>query len=142
MTNYFKKLNFSIFLCLLIMVTRAQDATHHSKAQLVTFTNASGKFVVPPGKTWTIYNAFTSYNANDDNIYGICIKSINGKVLCDLSKNMLTYIIFNTSGFSDIRQPLIFPENTKFELLIYKRVNDSRSLYDNTAYLNYVETDN
>jgi hypothetical protein len=107
------------------------------------FSNATAKFTVPGGKTWTIYNAFTTI-PQDDNTYSIWVKSINGIIISDISKKIWGKLLYSSNGISNINIPLILPENTTIELIVIKRDDETniRSLYDKNAFLNYIETDN
>jgi hypothetical protein len=120
----------------------AQTTVPNGKAQLIEFTNATAKFTVPAGKTWTVIGAFTSYNSSDGYTYSIRVKSINGTVLTDLSKNLVGLLVYSSNGLVNINLPLCLPENTSFEIIVVKTINETRTPYDNKAYLNYIEIDN
>jgi hypothetical protein len=120
----------------------SQTIVPKGKAQLIEFTNATAKFTVPAGKTWTVYGAFTSYNVSDEYTYSIFVKSINGTVLTDISKNLVGLLVYSSNGLANINRPLYLPENTSFELIVTKRLQETRTPYDNKAYLNYIEIDN
>jgi hypothetical protein len=132
----------SLLLTVWSLSINAQTTIPQGKTQLIEFTNATAKFTVPEGKTWAVYSAFTSYNASDDYTYSILLKSINGTELTDFSKNQVGLILYSSNGLVTINLPLFFPENTTFELIISKRLDETRTLYDNKAFLNYIEIDN
>jgi predicted nucleotidyltransferase component of viral defense system len=119
----------------------AQTTVPKGKAQLIEFTNATAKFTVPEGKTWTVHSAFMAY-PSDNNQYSIVIKSINGVILTDLSKNIVGKFIFHSNLLANLNLPLVFPEKTVFELIIIKKEGETRSLYDKNAFLNLTETEN
>ena len=125
----------------------AQTTMLQGKAQLIEFTNATAKFTVPAGKTWTVYGAFTSYIANDEDSYSIFVKSINGSVLTDFSKRLVGLPVYISKSISfsfqgGVNLPLYLPENTSFELIVTKRTQGTFTPHDNKAYLNYIESDN
>jgi hypothetical protein len=130
----------TLFLSVFSLSGNAQTTIQKGKAQLIEFTNATAKFTVPSGKTWTIHSAFTSY-PDDDNTYGISIKSINGIIQADISNEKMGKALFSSNLLANIL-PLVLPENTSLELIITKRVGEIRSLYDKSAFLNYTETEN
>ena len=130
----------TLFLSVCSLCSNAQTSIPNGKAQLIEFTNATAKFKVPLGKTWTIHSAFTSY-PDDDNSYGVSIKSINGIIQADISNKKIGKLLFSSNLIVNI-QPLVLPENTSLELIITKRVGEIRSLYDRSAFLNYTETEN
>jgi len=119
----------------------AQTTVPNGKAQLIEFTNATAKFTVPLGKTWTVHNVFTSY-PTDDNTYSIWVKSLNGIILTDISKNILGKLLFSSNAAANINLPLVLPENTSLELIMIKKVGETRSLHDKSAFFNYTETEN
>lgn len=133
----------TLFLSVCSLSVNAQTAIPKGKAQLFEFSNATAKFTVPGGKTWTIYNAFTTI-PQDDNTYSIWVKSINGIIISDISKKIWGKLLYSSNGISSINIPLILPENTTIELIVIKRDDETniRSLYDKNAFLNYIETDN
>lgn len=139
MTIFFITLSISVW----SLTVNAQTTIPNGKAHLIEFTNATAKFTVPEGKTWVIYNAFTSI-PQDENTYSIWIKSINGMIISDISKQIWGKLLYSSNGLANIILPLILPENTTIELIIIKRddVTDIRSLYAKSAFLNYVEIDN
>lgn len=131
----------AFFLGVCNLSSYAQSITPKSKAQLIEFTNATAKFTVPPGKTWTVHNVFTSFPV-DDNTYSITIKSINSILLTDISKNILGKLLFSSNNLANLNYPIVLPENTTIELIIMKRLGETRSLYDKSAFLNFTETEN
>ncbi len=132
-----------LFLSVCTFSGNAQTTTPKGKAQLIEFTNETGKFIVPEGKTWTIYNAFTTV-PQDENIYSIWVKSINGIIITDISKKIFGKILYSSYTLVDIILPLILPENTTIELVVLKKDDATgiKSLYDQIAFLNYIESEN
>ena len=84
----------AFFLGVCNLSSNAQTTTPKSKAQLIEFTNATAKFTVPLGKTWTVHSVFTSFPV-DDNTYSITFKSINSILITDISKNILGKLLFS-----------------------------------------------
>lgn len=119
----------------------AQTTNSNGTAHLVEFSNANATFKVPVGKKWAIHSTFMSF-PSDDNFYFILIKSINGVILTDISKNTIGKLLFYSQYPWNSYEPLFFPENTEFELIIMKKIDGTRSLYNNKAFLNYTEIDN
>jgi hypothetical protein len=119
----------------------AQTTNSNGTAHLVEFSNANATFKVPLGKTWVIQNAFTSHPI-DDNVYYIFIKSLNGITLTNISNNTTGKLLYHNNALANVNLPLYFPENTEFELIIMKKIDGTRSLYNNKAFLNYTEIDN
>jgi len=54
----------TLFLSVCSLSVNAQTTLPTGKAQLIEFTNATAKFIVPDGKTWVIYNVFSDYITN------------------------------------------------------------------------------
>jgi hypothetical protein len=133
----------TLFLSVCTFSSNAQTTTPKGKAQLIEFTNETAKFIVPEGKTWAIYNAFTTV-PEGDNIYSIWVKSINGIIITDISKKIFGKILYSSYTLVDIILPLILPENTTIELVVLKKDDATgiRSLYDQIAFLNYIESEN
>lgn len=154
------KLKITFFFIALILspvtsILNAQTTIPKGKAQLIEFTNATAKFTVPDGKTWTIYNVFSDEMTDiqlkkegNENYYSkdyvkITIKSIDGIIKTDFTKNIYGPLLFNSgSTGSDFDFPLIFPEKTSFELLIYTGGIGKEKLYAGSGYINIIETDN
>jgi len=133
----------TLFLSVCTFSSNAQTTTPKGKAQLIEFTNETAKFIVPEGKTWTIYNAFTTV-PQDENIYSIWVKSINGIIITDISKKIFGKILYSSYTLVSIILPLILPENTTIELVVLKKDDATgiKSLYDQIAFLNYIESEN
>ncbi len=131
----------TLFLCVGYLSGNAQTTTPKGKAHLIEFTNATAKFTVPAGKTWTVHGVIVSF-PTDDNTYFIKVKSLNGVILTDYSKNMSGTTLYHSNALINLNLPLVLPENTSVELIIIKKVGEIRSLYDKSAFLNYTETDN
>jgi hypothetical protein len=133
----------TLFLSVCYLSGNAQTSMPKGKAQLIEFTNETAKFIVPEGKTWTIYNAFTTV-PQDENIYSIWVKSINGIIITDISKKIFGKILYSSYTLVDIILPLILPENTTIELVVLKKDDATgiKSLYDQIAFLNYIESEN
>jgi hypothetical protein len=137
------KSKLTIFIAMLILSGwslsgNAQISPSKDLAKLTMFSNTNAKFTVPSGKTWTLHGVLASFPA-DDNTYSVYVKSINDVILTDLSKNMFGKLLYSTNNLANLNFPLVFPENTVFELIISKRVGETRSLYDKSALLNYTE---
>ncbi len=114
----------------------------HESAKLINFTNANAKFTVPQGKTWAIHDAFVIHS-NDGNSYYILIKSLNGILMTDLSKNIYGKGLYYSNALANPTLPILLPENTVFELIVYTKYdNGQRALYDGQAFLNYIESEN
>jgi hypothetical protein len=134
----------TLFLSVCSLNAKAQT-TPKGKAQLIEFTNTTSKYIVPAGKTWYINQIFSNYRIEDDETTertAIFIKSLNGIELTNLSLGKYGPKVFGAFNEFVIQFPLIFPENTKFELVI---TNDKRTgliLSDKKAILNYLEIDN
>lgn len=160
-----KKTKF-VFLMLLMStlpfcIMNAQTVYPKGNAAIKEFTNATAKFVVPPGKTWYIVNCFSdcatdvqvsqkdpeSYNYSEVRIF---IKSINGLVLTDLEKKKFGTVVFRGPNHERVQpMPVVLPENTVIEFLITSgdwasTVEGSKVVKDDDlkAWLNYIETDN
>lgn len=121
---------------LLLAINTASSVPHES-AKLINFTNANAKFTVPQGKTWAIHDAFLTEPLSRDS-YTIFIKSINGILMTDFSKNLYGKHLYASS------LPIFLPENTVFELIVLKIADDDNRamLYDGQAFLNYIESEN
>ena len=140
-----KKIMIIFFVTLVLSVCslsgNAQTTTPKGKAQLIEFTNATAKFTVPVGKTWVVNNVFSYYDRNID--LKVYIKSINGTILTDLTKKEYGTLLYHSRdmGFV-IKFPIIFPENTSFELVIISGGWDTQTISDKKAFLNFTETEN
>ena len=150
--------NKSFVFCLLFLVTfifesHSQTESNKGVVQLIEFSNATAKFTVPTGKHWEVVNIFsdlvTDFKPNTDggnatydevNIY---LKSINGTILTDFSIGKIGTRLYSTSKAGSLQMPIIFPENSVFELII---VSGTLSIpkINNTliAFMNFVEYDN
>ncbi len=132
--------------------SNAQTTIPKGKAQLIEFYNTNAKFTVPEGKTWIIYNVFSDYVANvkkegkgysDGDEIRIFTKSINGKAKTDLANHFYGPLLYKSKdGFMNSCFPIIFPENTTFELVITIGQIGDLKLYDKSGYINIIETDN
>lgn len=135
----------ALYFSSLTTITSAQTSIPQGKVQLIEFSNSTAKFTVPEGKTWYINNVFSLSIAENKGFY-IYLKSINGTELTNLSENQFGPIIYAayTVWGTTITFPLIFPQNTTFELLIlnFKTGGAKFTLSDKNAYINYTEIDN
>jgi hypothetical protein len=152
------KLNVNIFFLLFFVSILnysfiAQEVSK-GKSLLIEFSNTSEKFKVPEGKSWVIYNVFSDNGANpkinkftqkiaNDPIY-IFLKSINGTTKTNLaSNNFGTMLYYSDDNSKPIKMPVVFPENTIFELLIvhFDYNDEIFKLFDGVGYLSVIETD-
>ena len=126
-----------LFLLFFLSVTsknvNAQSDLPKGKVYLVEFTNGKGKFAVPQGKSWYIYNIFSDrkyYPLGEDKeaFVIVALKSIN-KVVYDNAP-----YVYNQYLGTVINFPLIFPEKTTFEFIIK---NSGAK-----AMMSYIEVDN
>lgn len=137
---------FTIILSVWTNIGIAQTTMPKGKAQLIEFTNETAKFTVPAGKTWYIINAFFDYKVDlkyntsgekisKDEDTQVFIKSINGKILTDLSINKLGPMFSGS---------LVLPENTIIEFIITSGswIWGPIKQYNLNAYLNLIEVDN
>jgi hypothetical protein len=108
-----KNVRILLLALLLVPTAYAQDGIQET----VKFSNANKTFTVPAGKTWYIHNVFSSvkFNNGDDEYNYVRFKSVddisfgeNGPILTNASRNYIQY-------------PIVFKENTTFELYL----NDS-----------------
>lgn len=119
-----------------------------SNVQLREFSNQTASFTVPAGETWEIVNIWADYIINvnlekdeTDAVY-IFIRSINGKILTDVSKNKFGGCVYRgPSNHLGMKMPLILPEKTEISFVITsKPYNSSVSELNNdlSAFINYV----
>jgi hypothetical protein len=140
------KSKFSIFVATLFisvyaLSVNAQTTLPKGKAQLIEFTNATAKFTVPVGNTWVVNNVFSYYDRGID--LKVYIKSINGTILTDLTKKEYGTLLYHSRDMGFVIQfPIIFPENTSFELVIISGEWDSQTISNKKAFLNFTETEN
>lgn len=111
----------------------AQSEIPKGKIHLVEFTNETGKFAVPQGKSWYIYNIFSDrkyYPPGEDKdaFVIVALKSIN-RVVYQNGPNVYNQYLGTIFNF-----PLIFPEKTTFEFVIK---NSGAK-----AIMTYIEVDN
>lgn len=129
-----------LFVC---FYTNAQISLSSGKAQLVEFTNKTAKFIVPAGKTWYVNQVLSYYKLKNTDGIRVHIKSINGVELTNLALEKYGTKVYDAVNTYVIQFPLIFPENTTFELIILeKKETGPPYLSDNNAFINYVETNN
>lgn len=105
----------------------AQPNTPKGKEQLVEFNNTTGKFTVPEGKTWYIYNILSDVENLDGERTRIKLKSVNDLVFSGGGPIVYKYGVA-------MNFPLIFKENTKFEF----DINHSAT----KAIMTYIEVEN
>ncbi len=138
----------TLFLSVCSLSGNAQTTIPKGKAQLIEFTNATAKFTVPEGKSWYIYSAFmdnqiVNYTESNYDMTYILIKSLNGKIHTDLTKNIYgTRLYAGRSGNCNISYPLILPEKTIIEFIILAGEYNKSKLWNGTGYLCIIETDN
>lgn len=140
-----------LFLCVWSFPIKAQTAVPIGKAQLIEFTNATAKFTVPEGKTWIIYSIFSDYITGgtvdnrgyliDTEDVRIFIKKLNGVQKTNFVRNIYGPQLYR-NGSSVFSYPLVFPENTTFDLITLKGRIGSLKEYSGKSYLSLVESDN
>jgi hypothetical protein len=104
-----------LFLSIWTLFSNAQTTVPQGKIQLIEFTNATAKFIVPEGKIWYITNVFSSSESAKQETNYIILKMINnttfgnnGPKLSNFARNYFSF-------------PVIFPEkkrHSKYKLLI------------------------
>jgi autotransporter-associated beta strand protein len=136
----------------------AQSSILQGKAQLLEFTNTSASFTVPEGKTWVIYSIFSDYVtggtvkyneyrkvnefANEEDIR-IFLKDLNGVQKTDYLKNKYGTQFYRSSDASTvIPYPIIFPEKTRFNLIVLSGDLGSLKEYNGKAYISLMEITN
>jgi len=148
----------TLFLSIFSVSGNAQTTIPKGKAQLIEFTNETGKFTVPEGKTWHMYSIFSDYVADgtvkydeytkENQLVGekdirIFLKDLNGIEKTNYVKNIYGTQLFRSLNSSTvIPYPLIFPERTSFNLIILKGNMGNLQLYGGKAYISLMETDN
>ena len=121
-------------------------------AKLVQFNNYTSNFEVPSGKTWVIHQIFSNYIAdagtdNEGNPTGkpvrIYIKTLNGDIKTDWQGNRFGPQVFqsNNTG-ATISFPLVFPEGTKFSLVIIKGNPGDCKAFEGSGYISFFEVTN
>ena len=140
-------------LILQLSVNKSNAQSFNGKANIIEFTNATAKFIVPSGKTWIIQNIFSDTRTNfkiknnqdefETLTVAVYIKSINGSIKTDFAQEKYSKRLNNNSDF----HPIYLPENTTIELVIayddYNNGNyDKLKVYDGEATLNYIEITN
>ncbi len=147
-----------LFLSIYSFSGNAQTTIPKGKVQLIEFTNANAKFTVPEGKTWVIYSIFGDYvtggkveysdfnkrnqlrGADDIRIF---LKDLNGVQKTDYVNNLYgTQLYRSTDAATVIPYPIIFPEKTKFNLIILKGDLGGLQLHTGSAYISLIEVDN
>ena len=148
-----KKLFLMATMLLTFEALNAQNTIAKGDAKLLEFKNATAKFIVPEGKTWVIYSAFSDYftdfrleeyNNIQESIH-IFIKSMNETIKTDLSKKLFGPSLFTSMENISTHMgfPIILPEKTSFELILVKGFyfKDLKP-YLGTGYLSIVEMSN
>jgi hypothetical protein len=146
------KKNIVLITCILVLSficdLHSQTVYPKGKAHIIEFNNTTAKFTVPAGKTWYIVNIFSDYftdfipNSTSSEI-NIFLKSLDGTVITDLSINKVGTKVYSGVQTYALRMPLIFPENTVFELIIISGELSKPNINNSIkAFLNYVECDN
>ena len=106
----------------------AQDLPIDGKVHLIEFDNKNSKFTVPTGKTWIIYNILGDIeNTQTEERIRIRLKRVNNLIFKYGGPMVYKYAMATDGTF-----PLIFKENTIFELEIF---------HSNQAFMTYVEVD-
>jgi hypothetical protein len=149
-----KKLFLMATMLLTFEALNAQNTIAKGDAKLLEFKNATAKFIVPEGKTWVIYSAFSDYftdlrfdefGGNIQESIHIFIKSMNETIKTDLSKKLFGPSLFTSmeNVSTHMGFPIILPEKTSFELILVKGFyfKDLKP-YLGTGYLSIVEMSN
>jgi hypothetical protein len=152
-----KKLFLMATMLLTFEALNAQNTIAKGDAKLLEFKNATAKFIVPEGKTWVIYSAFSDYltdfKSTENGIsvepIHIFIKSMNETVKTDLSKKLFGPSLFTSMELNNTPKlmafPIILPEKTSFELILVKGFYEQEvgpKPYLGTGYLSIVEMSN
>ena len=152
-----KKLFLMATMLLTFEALNAQNTIAKGDAKLLEFKNATAKFIVPEGKTWVIYSAFsdhlTDFKSTENGVsvepIYIFIKSLNETVKTDLSKKLYGPVLFFSVEWNYTPKlmafPIILPEKTSFELILVKGLVDQEGgprPYIGTGYLSIVEMSN
>ena len=121
------------FFCVISKNVNAQSDLPKGKVHLVEFINGEGKFAVPQGKSWYIYNIFS------DRKHYTQVEGRDGYVTIAFKRiNQVVYengpCVYNQNLGNIINFPLIFPEKTTFEFIIK---NSGAK-----AIMSYIEVDN
>jgi hypothetical protein len=149
---------FTFLLSISTLSVNAQSSILQGKAQLLEFTNTSASFTVPEGKTWVIYSIFSDYVtggivkyneyrkvnefANEEDIR-IFLKDLNGVQKTDYLKNKYGTQLYRSSNASTvIPYPIIFPEKTRFNLIVLSGDLGSLKEYNGKAYISLMEITN
>jgi hypothetical protein len=149
-----KKLLILATMLLTLETVNAQNVIANGDAKLIEFKNETAKFIVPEGKTWIIYSAFSDYftdlklneygNNTQESIH-IFFKSINETVKTDLNKKLFGPSLFTSmeNVSTHMGFPIILPEKTSFELVLVKGFyfKDLKP-YLGSGYLSIVEVSN
>jgi hypothetical protein len=142
----------SLFVSVCSLAAHSQGSLPSGKVKLLEFSNSTASFSVPAGKTWLIYNVFSDYctkievkkNGDQDaSCIRIFIKSLNDVQKTDLvTKKYGTQLYMSGDTEKAIALPLLFPEKTKFELLLIAgdTFKDFK-LFDGNGYITVIEND-
>ena len=153
-----KFLYLSIIFFSIVSNSNAQTAIPNGKVKLIEFTNDSANFNIPEGKAWIIYSVFSDYivdgvikfndyekkNLLDNSLdVRIFVKDLNGLEKTNYLNNTYgTQLYRSTNASTVIPYPIVFPEKTKFSLVILKGDIGSLQLHNGKAYISFIEIDN
>ena len=122
-------------------------------AKKVTMSNARASWTVPAGKHWLVNQFIGDYMVDlaKDSLTGnlvgkevhVFLKSINGTVLTDISKNMYGPQVYSSIASNhSIQFPLVLTQNTIFAIEVYKGKLGALELCDAAIVCTYFEKDN
>ena len=122
-----KNILFTLALLLPFFVN-SQNLAINGEVQFIEFNNSTSKFIVPDGKTWYIYNILGDIeNKQTKERTRIKLTRVN-----DLIFKYGGPMVYKYGVSTDGTFPLIFKENTVFELEIFN---------SNQAFMTYIEID-
>lgn len=118
-------------------------------AKLMQFNNFTANFEVPAGKTWIIHQIFTSFTTDVEpgttqpKPIRIYIKTLNGDIKTDWAGNRFGPQVFQSNNTAaTISYPIVFPESTKFSLVMIKGDPGSCAAFDGSGYISFDEVTN
>jgi len=139
-------------LSLILTLISFSASCQEKVAKLVQFNNFTANFEVPAGKTWVIQDIFSNFTPSvETGIDGnakikpvrIYIKTLNGDIKTDWQGNRFGPQVFQSTNTSaTISFPLVFPEGTKFSLVIIQGDPGSCEAYNGSGYLSFFEIKN
>ncbi len=141
------------FLALLILFGFSSKGIAQTKvAKFQQFNNFSATFEVPAGKTWIIHQIFSGFAAKTvSNADGtqeglpvrIFIKTLNGDIKTDYAGNRFGPQVYQSNNTAaTISYPIVFPENTKFSLVILQGDFGAFEAFNGTGYISFYEVTN